>query len=191
MDNLSNLLKNIADGDKNALGELYNTMSKDIYTFLIMFCKDKYAAEDALQETFISIYEKAGNYRVYKNPKAWIFTIAKNKVISIIRKNSRTTSLDAFEDNIEDITQTENIVLDKIQADMLLSILPEEDKKIVILHSVYGFKHREIAELMDMPLGTVTWRYKQSIDKMRKKSITDEDGKVFIEVNKQQEVNLP
>jgi len=185
------MLKNIADGDKNALRELYENMKKDIYTFLFMFCKDRYIAEEAVQETFIAIYENAGKYRIYKNPKAWIFTIAKNKAVSIIRENSRTTSLDRFENNIEDITQSENIILDKIQTDMLLSVLSEKDKKIVILHAIYGFKHREIAKLMNLPLGTVTRRYKESINKMRSRLITDEDtGEVFPEPNKQNEVIL-
>ena len=150
-----------------------------------MFCKDRYTAEDAVQETFISIYANAKSYKVYKNPKAWIFTIAKNKAISIIRENARTTSLDTFENSMEDTVQTENIILDKIQADMLLSVLSEPDKKIVILHAVYGFKHREIAELMSLPLGTVTRRYKESIEKMRKKDMNSE---VFNKQNKQNEV---
>ena len=170
--------------------ELYENMKKDIYTFLVMFCKDKYTAEDAVQETFITIYEKSGSYRMYKNPRAWIFTIAKNKAISIIRENNRAANLDTFENDIEDTAQIENIILDKIHADMLLSILSQTDKKIVVLHAVYGFKHREIAELMNLPLGTVTWRYKQSIDKMRNKSITDEGKEVFIKQNKQNEVIL-
>jgi len=189
LNNLSNTIKKIADGDKNALKELYDIMSNDIYKFLLMFCKDKYTAEDAVQETFISIYENAGSYRIHKNPRAWILTIAKNKAVSIIRENTRTTSLDTFENNIEDTAQPENIILDKIQADMLLSVLSEKDKKIVILHAVYGFKHHEIAKLMSLPLGTVTWRYKESIEKMRKKGLTDKDNdEVFIKQNKQNEV---
>ena len=187
--NLSNILKNIADGDKNALKELYDIMSGDIYKFLFMFCKDRYTAEDAVQETFIAIYEKAKSYRVYKNPRAWILTIAKNKAVSIIRENSRTVSLDTHENNIEDTARTENIILDKIETDMLLSVLSGEDKKIVILHAVYGFKHREIAELLGMPLGTVTWRYKESIEKMRKKGMADTDnGENFTKQNKKNEV---
>jgi len=160
-------------------------MSGDIYTFLLMFCKDKYTAEDALHETFLSIYENAGSCTVFNNPKAWILTIAKNKAISIIRKNSRTSNIESLEipaGNIEDS------VLDKIQADSLLSVLSEENQKIVILHAVYGFKHREIAELMGMPVGTVKWRYKQSIAQMRTKSETGkESGESFFELNKQNE----
>ena len=154
-----------------------------------MFCKDKYTAEDALHETFLTIYENAGSYRIFNNPKAWVLTIAKNKAISIIRKDSRASSLDDLEVSAENIENIEDSVLDQMQADMLLSILSEDDKKIVILHTVYGFKHREISELMNLPLGTVKWRYKQSMDKMRNKSKTDEDnGQVFLESNKQNEV---
>ena len=188
LSNLSNMIKLIANGDKTALKNLYDDMNKDIYTFLLIFCKDKYTAEDALQETFISIYENAGSYRTFNNPKAWIFTIAKNKAISIIRKNSRAISIDVIENDITNIADTENIILDKIHADALLSVLSDDNKKIVILHVVYGLKHREIAELMNMPTGTVKWRYKQSIDKMKNIDGEEKNIEVFSELNKQNEV---
>jgi len=144
-----------------------------------MFCKDKYKAEDILQETFISIYENAGSYTIFKNPKAWIYTIAKNKAINLIKKDSRTTSIDSPE-NSEIIQNnytenTENNIINKMHMDLLFSVLSEKDKKIVILHAVYGFKHREIAELLDIPLGTIKRRYKESIDKMKKKDKESEN----------------
>ena len=189
MNNLSGLIKNIASGDNDAMAELYSIMSKEIYVFLLMFCKDKYTAEDIMQETFIEIYENARSYKVFNNPRAWILTIAKNKAINVIRKNSRTTSLDNPETEALKIENTENIILDKMQVDELFSVLFEEDKKIVVLHAVYGFKHREIAEMVNLPLGTVTWLYKQSIAKMKQKDKESEDsGKVFIKPNKQKEV---
>ncbi|MCL2813609.1 MAG: RNA polymerase sigma factor [Oscillospiraceae bacterium] len=164
-------------------------MNKEIYVFLLMFCKDRYAAEDVLQETFIAVYENARSYRTFKNPRAWILTIAKNKAVNMIKRNSRMTSLDDMEADIQDTAQTENIILDKIEANMLLSVLSEKDRKIVILHAVDGFKHREIAELMNLPLGTVTRRYKESIEKMKKKDIADKaKGEVFTELNNQNEV---
>jgi RNA polymerase sigma-70 factor (ECF subfamily) len=168
INSLSIMLKSIAAGDKNAMKQLYDSMSKDIYTFLLIVCRDRFTAEDAMQETLIAIYEKAGSYRFFKNPRAWILTIAKNKAISIIRKNSHTVNAGSME-NLRSAQSEipENAVLDQIQAAALLSILSADDKKIVLLHTVYGFKHREIAEITGLPLGTVTWRYKQSIDRMK------------------------
>ena len=171
--NLSDLIKSIANGDKAAFEQLYEHMSGDVYTFLCMFTKDEYIAEDALHDTFLSIYENAGKYTVFENPKAWILTIAKNKAISIIRKNARTVPLEAREISVENV---EDFVVGQMQADMLLALLSEEDKKIVVLHSVYGFKHREIAEFLGLPLGTVTRRYKQSIDKMKQKDKIDKNN---------------
>ena len=189
MNDLSGMLKSISTGDKDALTELYNLMHKEIYVFLLMFCKDKHTAEDIMQETFISVYENAGSYRVSGNPRAWIFTIAKNKALNIIKKESRTVNIDAPETgNLYGSENFENLILDKIQVDMLLSVLSETDRKIVILHAVYGFKHRETAELMGMPVGTIKWRYKQSIDKMKKKH--KENNELFLKQNKQNEVIL-
>jgi RNA polymerase sigma-70 factor (ECF subfamily) len=168
---LTEMITGIANGDKNALRELYEQTSKDIYTFLLIQCKDKNIAEDALQETFISIYENAHTFKTFANPKAWILTIARNKAISIIRKNSYTYAEDILDVDFAQTENIENITLDKMQADSLLSILSGEDRQIVILHAVHGLKHRETAKIMNLPVGTVTWRYKRSIDAMRKAGI--------------------
>jgi RNA polymerase sigma-70 factor (ECF subfamily) len=107
----------------------------------------------------------------------------------MIKKESRTASLDILENEADIAENVENATLDKIQADMLLSVLSQKDRKIVILHAVYGFKHREIAKLLCLPLGSVMRRYKESIAKMKKKSEEDqESGDVFFKVNKQKEV---
>ena len=176
MDDLSGLIKSIAGGDKNALAELYNAAGKDIYVFLLMFCKDKYMAEDILHDTFIAIYENAGSFRVFGSPRAWMLTIAKNKALNMIKKESRAADIAEIADTAGD---AENIIIGKMRLETLFSELSADDKKIVALHAVYGFKHREIAELMGLPLGTVKWRYKQSIDKMRRK-----DSEFFPELNK-------
>ena len=180
---MSDTIKSIADGDREALARLYEAMSKEIYVFLLTFCKDKYTAEDALQETFISIYESAKSYTIFNNPRAWIFTIAKNKAINIVKKDSRTVSID---DEMIEESNLENTIIDRMQLDALFSVLSDQDKKIVVLHAVYGFKHREIAEMLNLPPGTIMRRYKQSIDKMKKKD--RESNGVFSELNKQKEV---
>ena len=53
-------------------------------------------------------------------------------------------------------------------AQKALGILDFEDRQIVILHALTGMKHREIAELLDLPLGTVLSKYKRALEKMRK-----------------------
>jgi len=177
------MIKDIASGDKNALADLYEAMNKEIYVFLLTFCKDKYTAEDALQETFISIFENAKSYAIFSNPRAWIFTIAKNKVLNMTKKVSRTISLD---DDLPEENDLENTIINRMQLDALFSVLSDQDKKIVVLHAAYGFKHREIAELLNLPPGTVMRRYKQSIDKMKQKD--RESNEVFFKLNKHKEV---
>lgn len=169
------MIKKIADGDRDALCSLYNAVGRDIYAFLLTFCRNRHTAEDILQDTFISVFENAGRFRVYKNPRAWIITIAKNKALNRLRLDSRAAA-EIDEDLAAEGAAPDDEVADRIYAGMLLSVLSGEERKIVILHAVYGLKHRETAKMLGLPLGTITRKYKECIEKMKQKSCGEISG---------------
>ena len=49
----------------------------------------------------------------------------------------------------------------------MTNVLDESEREIVILHAIWQYKHREIAEILSLPLGTVTWKYKAALAKLR------------------------
>ena len=163
---LSALIRRTADGDLGALEEIFVEMRDGIYSFTLMRTENRSLAEDILQETILQLYDSAKNYRRFSNPRAWILTIARNLSVSALRKTSRETELsDEMEQNSE--TSIESHVDGQIDAAAMISVLPPKEREIVVLHAISGLKHKEIAKLLGLPLGTVCWKYSESLKKLR------------------------
>ena len=161
----------IAAGDMDALRRLYDAVGDQVYGFALSLVRHPQDAEDVLQETFVRIHAYAPQYRPQGKPLAWIFTIARHLALDKLRQRGRTQPLPESTDIIDlcDITNADHRLL----LDSLLNHLSEEDRQILILHAVVGMKHREIAAVMEMPLGTVLSRYRRALDRL--KSIAKED----------------
>lgn len=165
---LSRLLVSIASGDKKALERLWAVMKTGLYSFILFYIHDRQLAEDALSETFISIYKSAGGFKRNKNARAWIYTIARNTTVSLMRKQKeKAWENDSMED-ISDQTDIEIITGQKDELQRLLDSLDETSRRIVLMHAVNDLKHSEIAKILSLPIGTVYRRYSQSIRKLKK-----------------------
>lgn len=162
----------LAGGDEDALRVLYTGLSSAVYNLALSIVKNREMAEDVMQDTFIKVKTHAGTYRPGTNSKAWILTIARNLAITALRKNSYEYSADYLEETgapepsahgrVD--TSVENAVI----VEKALGVLSDVDRQIVMLHIVGGLKHREISEMMSIPLGSVLWKYSNALRKMSK-----------------------
>lgn len=162
---LDDLLVKIASGDNNAFAEFYQTTLKGVYVFAYSYLKEKTATEDLVQEAYIQIKLKAHTYKSGTNPKGWFLQIVKNMCIDEIRKRNRSESLFADGDQLEKVVASpfeENSAMR-----FLLDKLTDEEKEIVLLHIYWGYKHKEIAKMLNIPLGTALWRYNGAIKKLK------------------------
>ena len=167
---LDNYLKEIANGNKDALSSLYNDTKVAIYGYILSILKNKTLAEEAIQDTYIKIWENSYLYKSNKKPLAWIFTIAKNISLMKIRKEKNHTDIDDLK---EILSSSKTNIDDKLFLSYLFSNVSDEERNIVILHVVSGFKHTEISKMLDLPLGTVLSKYKRTLNKL--KNIAKED----------------
>lgn len=78
-------LQSIAEGNIDSLKQLYDEVHRQIYFFALSILNDEEDAKDVMQETFVKIKFGAGQYRPGTNPKAWIFRIARNLSIDMVR----------------------------------------------------------------------------------------------------------
>ena len=168
------LIERIAKGDMDAFRMLYENVSGSIYGFVLSIVKNAYVAEDVLQECYIAVYQAAGGYRSAKKPMAWIFTIAKKLCLQKIRQQKKIAEVsdDEWEKllpNNGTIPSEERILLTEA-----LKQLSAQELQIVVLHIVSGFKHREIAQFLEMPLATVLSKYHRAIKKLKKNYLQGE-----------------
>lgn len=166
MDNvqLNYLIRRAAGGDIGAMEKIFTGMKDKIYSFVLMYVGSRQTAEDILQETILDVYQCAKSYRRFENPQAWILTIARNKAVSYLRTAGRETALD---EDSPLLFISESETESRLDVLSLLSPLSLQEREIIILHAVSGFKHKEIARLLDLPLGTVCWKYNDAIRKLR------------------------
>lgn len=173
MDNkqLSSLIKQAASGDIKALENIFFEMKDKIFSFLIMYGFSRQLAEDVLQETILQVYYSSKSFKRFDNPKSWILTIARNQAISAVRKTKRETVLSDDIIYITDNTDIEFEICGRSQAASILSNLSQCERQIVVLHVISELKHKEIAKLLGLPLGTVCRKYNESIKKLQRLSI--------------------
>jgi RNA polymerase sigma-70 factor (ECF subfamily) len=129
-------------------------------------------AEDLIQETFLRAYRGFHQFEPGTNLKAWLYRILMNTFINIYRKKQREPQT-ISEDEVEDWylyskiadggaePSAEAEVLEKIPDEDVqeaLMALPEQFRTAVLLADIEGFSYKEIAEIMDVPIGTVMSR---------------------------------
>ncbi|MBQ2565116.1 MAG: sigma-70 family RNA polymerase sigma factor [Oscillospiraceae bacterium] len=161
------LLQKLAEGDMDALRDLYERVSSAVYTFALSVVQNPTTAEDVMQDAFVNIAQNANKYVSQGKPMAWIMTITKNiALMKLKRMDNRNSSLEDYMDvaKTDDFAQSDR----RLMLRKALSELKDEDRQIVILHAMTGMKHREIAEIMKIPLPTVLTKYKRSLEKMRR-----------------------
>ena len=176
---LDYLFTKLMHGDEDAFEKIYKETKRGVFSFVYSICNDYYTAEEMMQETYIRIRSAINTYKPGGNALAWMFTIAKNLTLNEMAKRKREIPTD-----LEDPAlgyQASYTMPEEEEEGLLVSlvkkILNPDEQQIVMLHVVSGFKHREIAEMMHKPLGTVLWAYNNALSKLKKayeKEIGDE-----------------
>ncbi len=141
-----------------------------MYGAALRYTRDPQDAEDLVQETFAKAFSKFHQYEPGTNLRAWLYRILTNTYINQYRKEQRRPD-EYPQDEIGDFSlydwlggagaSAEHEVLDGITADEVkqaLADLPEQFRMAVYLADVEGFSYKEIAEIMDTPIGTVMSR---------------------------------
>lgn len=161
-------IKQIAEGDKEALALLYEKTHAAVYGFTLSILKNRSDAEDVLHDTYIQIWRAADSYTPAGKPLAWIFTITRNLALMHLREQTRTVTVSP--EDWQNLFVDEPAVNheDRLVLAALLSILSDEERQIVMLHTMTGMKHREIAEFLNLRLSTVLSKYNRALKKLRK-----------------------
>ena len=164
---LEALLRSLAKGHGEALEPLYRRTRAAVYGFALSICCNMHDAEDITQQTYLRVLDAAERYRYEGKPMAWILTITKNLSRSHLRTSARMaptreTDWEAMLEAHERLTPEDRLTIRD-----LIEQLSERERQIVLLRAAGGLKHREIAQLLELPLSTVLSSYQRSIQKLR------------------------
>jgi RNA polymerase sigma factor (sigma-70 family) len=127
--------------------------------------RDFELAEDVLQEVYFKLYRHS-KYNQVTNVRAWLIRVTRNTALDLYRKKKR--ELTGFDDQyFERLEYISEDPVDKIVLSKYLALLDSGERQIVIMKDISGLK-QEIAKIMEMPLGTVLWKYRIALKKLKK-----------------------
>jgi RNA polymerase sigma-70 factor (ECF subfamily) len=142
-----------------------------LYNFAIRLASDPNDAEDLVQDTIVKAYRFFASYERGTNAKAWLFRILKNSYINNYRKQSKqpyqvdydeiSTYYESVRSERSDTTDMEEIMYRELLDDEVtraLNKLPEDFRTVVLLCDIEGFTYEEIANMLDVPIGTIRSR---------------------------------
>ena len=162
---LDEALAKLAEGDRSAFGEVYNQTRKTVYYIALSVVRERMLAEDVMQTVYLKVLDNASRYRPGTNAAAWIARIARNEAIDLQRRRSRELTVDERENPLPFGTRSVDDY--GLLIDLARRILKREEFSVLMLSATEGYKRREIAQMLGMPLPTVTWHYSRAVKKMR------------------------
>lgn len=154
------LLLLIQKDDKVAFYNIYERYSKRLYGFVLRYVKLKIDAEEIVQEVFVKIWEARNKIDVYSSFEYFLFTIAYNTTMSLLRKRSSEKKyLDHLKAvqiaNAPDLVDEIHFNELKEKVNLLLNELTPRQKEIFQLSREEGLSHEEIAKKLDISVNTV------------------------------------
>ncbi len=158
---IDRLLVGMQAGSNDDFAELYSGTKRGVFSFLYSYYHNYELTEDAMQSVYLRIKLNIGKYIPGTNGRAWILEIAKNYALNDLKRLKRIDT-----DAVVEIKSSPSELVGVI--DVIKRTLTEEEERIVVLHAVWGYKHREIAAALGVPVGTVTSKYKRAVEKLRK-----------------------
>ncbi len=171
-------LRRMQQGDTEAFKRLYEAAARAVYAYALSILQNPQDAEEAMQDTFLTVWTQCDSYVSTGKPLAWIFTIARNRCYAFLRRRAvhpsvSLESLDtedpSWQPYSEDLNGERSAVRDSlVQA---LACLTDQERRLIYLHVIASMKHREIAAVLDLPLATVLSRYHRAIKKLRRELI--------------------
>jgi RNA polymerase sigma-70 factor (ECF subfamily) len=143
--------------------KLYKNNSKYVYNVALGMLRNRDEAEDIMQNVFIKLFEGYSSFRGESDIKTYLYRMTVNKTIDYIRsRNLRSDKIENME--LPEPKKTDSNIS---MLDSLLDKLNDELKAPILLAEIGGFSYKEIAEIMDINLGTVKSRINRGIAKLR------------------------
>ncbi len=168
------LIHRIARQDRQAFSRFYDVYSGLAFTVALRILRSRADAEDLLQEVFVQIWNRAADYNPQRGkPEAWIITITKSRAIDKLRSLRRRqvggSSYEDFSKNrTEELEQKGNIHSEvRLTVGGALDELSDVQKQALELAYFEGLTQSEIAERIDVPVGTVKTRIRDGLARLR------------------------
>jgi RNA polymerase sigma-70 factor (ECF subfamily) len=175
------LMELVAAGDARAFEAVYDRHGGAAFSLAYRMVGNRTVAEDISQEAFLSIWRSRVRYqRERGSVRSWVLGIVHHRGIDALRRNlvhdRRRASAEGIEERLEAPQRTDLEVARRDEAQTVraaIGELPDQQGKVIQLAYFGGFTHTQIAEMLEMPIGTVKGRMRLGLEKLRR-TLTEE-----------------
>ena len=169
---ISNLIFALKQKDEAAFSFLYDRYSAALYGIVFKIVNNENDANDVLQDVFVNIWKNIETYNEDKGGSlfTWMLNIARNKAIDIYRQKNRIAENQKEFQRVSISNESlyvHSIKVNTIGVNKLVDSIKPELKQLIDLHYYKGFTHQEIAEITNMPLGTVKTKIRTAMTQLK------------------------
>jgi len=171
---LAELMDRIATGDQAAFADFYDATSRTVYGIVLRVLRDRAQAEEVAQEVYVEAWTSAPRFDAeLGSPTGWLNTIAHRKAVDRVRSSERNLAREQRHFNAETqrvTADTSDIVVAQDESQRVreaLDQLPEAQRTAVRMAYFEGRTYREVAEFLELPLGTVKTRIRDAMKRLR------------------------
>jgi RNA polymerase sigma-70 factor (ECF subfamily) len=168
------LMHEIKAGNMLAFDELYRKYIRRLYRFSYSILKSREEAENIVQNVFLNLWQNREKAEKISSVKYYVFTIAYNSAISIIRKKARESQFIEYVKTLQDMKeepvdlQFEYKELDE-RVSAIINSLPVRQKEVYQLHRIEGLKYAEISERLNISINTIENHMSRALKTIREK----------------------
>lgn len=179
---LNSWLEGVARKDRDAFRLLYDATAPKLFGFVLHILTRREIAEEVLQDSFVSIWNNASGYQSsLAAPMTWMTAIVRNKAFDVLRRTKQTIELDAEDSNdsrvleaIGALESTQPTPADALQISEEAAALAKCFSRLELLHQqaialafYHDLSHREVAERLKLPTGTVKTWIRRGLEKLK------------------------
>jgi RNA polymerase sigma-70 factor (ECF subfamily) len=175
----------VREGEVRAFEVIFDRHSGAAFSLAYRMCGRRAMAEDVVQEAFVSLWRSGARYdRGRGSVRTWVLSAVHNRAIDMFRREvvrtSRNVADDGLAERVESEERTDREVERRDDARLVrgaLNELPADQRQVIELAYFGGFSHSQIAEMLELPAGTVKGRMRLGLSKLRM-SLADPTGAV-------------
>ena len=170
---MKNIIKKAQKGDDDAFLMLFKCYEQDIYRMAFIYMKNQNDALDIVQETAYRAFKAIAQLKDHRYVKTWLIKIAINCSLDLLRQQQKNVLIQQqFSEKYTDFTE-DNLAL-QITLHDLMNVLNEGEKSVIILKYYEDLTFKEIAETLNIPLGTAKTILYKALQKLRQNAKGDE-----------------
>ncbi len=160
------LFQNIKQEKANKINELYEKCNRLVYSIAFSILKNKEDSEDIVQIVFMKISQIDKNNLPTVNEASWLYSLTKNETLNYLRKKKQEIDIDEIYYIAEEDKEI-NKIIDNDSYNKIIAKLDKQEQEIVSLKILSNLSFREISVILDIPIGTVQWKYYSSLYALR------------------------